>query len=85
MDSPLSVGAPKVGTGEPTQIGGGPEADVEDARTVLISLASDITRMGDHGVGQTTKTINQVLCGPDFMAVAGATQLVLDAALRHER
>ena len=36
---------------------------------------------GPAGAGQTTKLINQVLCGLGFMAVAEATQLALDAGV----
>ena len=38
-------------------------------------VASNQTHMGGPGAGQTTKLINQVLCGLDFMAVAEATAL----------
>lgn len=37
--------------------------------------------MGPVGAGQTTKLINQVLCGLNFMAVAEATQLALAAGV----
>jgi 2-hydroxy-3-oxopropionate reductase len=37
--------------------------------------------MGPAGAGQTTKLINQVLCGLGFLAVAEATQLALDAGV----
>ncbi len=33
------------------------------------------------GAGQTTKLINQVLCGLGFLTVAEATQLALDAGV----
>jgi 2-hydroxy-3-oxopropionate reductase len=85
VDSPLSGGAPKAAIGQLTLMCGGPEADVDDARTVLSHVASNITRMGDHGAGQTTKLINQVLCGLTFMAVAEATQLALDAGVDAEK
>ncbi|GIT89583.1 6-phosphogluconate dehydrogenase [Jannaschia pagri] len=85
VDSPLSGGAPKALIGELTLMCGGAEADVEDAKTVLSHVASNITRMGDVGAGQTTKLINQVLCGLNFMAVAEATQLALDAGVDAEK
>ncbi|WP_378944237.1 NAD(P)-dependent oxidoreductase [Paracoccus sp. R86501] len=84
VDSPLSGGAPKAATGNLTLMCGGPDADVTEAKTVLSHVASNITRMGDHGAGQTTKLINQVLCGLNFMAVAEATQLALDAGVDAE-
>lgn len=81
VDSPLSGGAPKVATGELTLMVGGAEQDFADAREVLQHLASNITHMGPAGAGQTTKLINQVLCGLNFLAVAEATQLALDAGV----
>ncbi|WP_371156043.1 NAD(P)-dependent oxidoreductase [Jannaschia sp. 2305UL9-9] len=84
VDAPLSGGAPKAETGELTLMCGGAEADVEDARGVLSHVASNITRMGPVGAGQTTKLINQVLCALNFLAVAEATQLAQDAGVDAE-
>ncbi len=81
VDSPLSGGAPKALTGELTLMAGGEAADVADAHTVLRHLSTNFTHMGPVGAGQTTKLINQVLCGLGFMAVAEATQLALDAGV----
>lgn len=81
VDSPLSGGAPKAATGELTLMLGGEAGAVEDARTVLQHVAANITHMGPAGAGQTTKLINQVLCGLNFMAVAEATKLALDAGV----
>ena len=81
VDSPLSGGAPKALIGELTLMAGGSEKDVADARVVLKHVASNYTHMGPVGAGQTTKLINQVLCGLNFLAVAEATQLALDAGV----
>ena len=81
VDSPLSGGVPKVAVGQLTLMLGGRAADVADASTVLRHLAGNITHMGPAGAGQTTKLINQVLCGLTFLAVAEATQLALDAGV----
>lgn len=81
VDSPLSGGAPKALSGELTLMAGGTPQDVEDARQILKNLAKNITHMGDVGAGQATKLINQVLCGLNFLAVAEATQLALDAGI----
>jgi 2-hydroxy-3-oxopropionate reductase len=81
VDSPLSGGAPKVLIGQLTLMAGGSVADVEDAHSVLKHVASNYTHMGPVGAGQTTKLINQVLCGLGFLAVAEATQLALDAGV----
>ncbi len=81
VDSPLSGGAPKALTGELTLMAGGASADVADAHAVLRHVASNYTHMGDVGAGQTTKLINQVLCGLGFLGVAEATKLALDAGV----
>ncbi|MGJ8571982.1 MAG: NAD(P)-dependent oxidoreductase [Hoeflea sp.] len=81
VDSPLSGGAPKALVGELTLMAGGDAADVEQAHKVLRHVASNYTHMGPSGAGQTTKLINQVLCGLGFLAVAEATQLALDAGV----
>ena len=75
VDSPLSGGIPKAATGELTLMQGGTADDVAEAQAILSHVASNQTRMGGPGAGQTTKLINQVLCGLTFMAVAEATAL----------
>ncbi|MEM9320733.1 MAG: NAD(P)-dependent oxidoreductase [Pseudomonadota bacterium] len=85
VDSPLSGGAPKALIGELTLMAGGTEANVADAHNVLKHVATNYTRMGPVGAGQTTKLINQVLCGLGFLAVAEATQLAIDAGVDAER
>ncbi len=81
VDAPLSGGAPKALIGELTLMIGGEEAYVSRAMECLKLLASNMTHMGPSGAGQTTKIINQVLCGLNFVAVAEATQLALDAGV----
>lgn len=81
VDSPLSGGAPKALIGQLTLMAGGTPQDVADAHEVLQHVASNYTHMGPVGSGQTTKLINQVLCGLNFLAVAEATQLALDAGV----
>ncbi len=85
VDSPLSGGAPKALVGELTLMAGGEAADVERAHQVLKHVASNYTHMGPSGAGQTTKLINQVLCGLGCIAVAEATQLALDAGVDAEK
>ncbi len=85
VDSPLSGGAPKALTGELTLMAGGDAQDVERAHRALQHVASNYTHMGPSGAGQTTKLINQVLCGLGFLAVAEATQLALDAGVDAEK
>lgn len=75
VDSPLSGGIPRAATGELTLMQGGAAQDVARAQAVLARVASNQTHMGPAGAGQTTKLINQVLCGLGFLAVAEATAL----------
>ncbi|MFK7871519.1 MAG: NAD(P)-dependent oxidoreductase [Roseobacter sp.] len=81
VDSPLSGGAPKALLGELTLMAGGAAQDVERAHVALRHVASNYTHMGPSGAGQTTKLINQVLCGLGFLAVAEATRLAQDAGV----
>ena len=85
VDSPLSGGIPKAATGELTLMQGGAAQDVAAAQEILSGVARNQTRMGGPGAGQTTKLINQVLCGLGFLAVAEATALAeaagVDAAM----
>lgn len=81
VDSPLSGGIPKAALGELTLMQGGAEADVAEAQAVLARVAANQTRMGGPGAGQTTKLINQVLCGLGFLAVAEATALAQAAGV----
>ena len=88
VDSPLSGGIPKAAIGQLTLMQGGAEADVADAQDVLAQVASNQTRMGGPGTGQTTKLINQVLCGLGFLAVAeaaGVDATMVPQALRGGR
>ena len=81
LDCPLSGGAPKALAGKLTVMAGGDETDFNAACIVMNQLCANFTLMGPVGAGQTTKLINQVLCGLHFVAVAEATQLAIDAGV----
>lgn len=81
IDAPLSGGAPKALIGELTVMAGGTAADFETSRAVMDKLCHNYTLMGPSGAGQTTKLINQLLCGIGFLAVAEATRLAQDAGV----
>lgn len=85
VDSPLSGGAPKAATGNLTLMQGGEADHVARAQTVLAQVASNQTHMGPVGAGQTTKLINQILCGLNFLAVAEATALAEAAGVAADR
>ncbi|MGB0846599.1 MAG: NAD(P)-dependent oxidoreductase [Thiolinea sp.] len=81
LDCPLSGGAPKALTGQLTVMAGGDETDFTASKPVMDLLCANYTLMGPSGAGQTTKLLNQVLCALNFVAVAEATQLALDAGV----
>lgn len=81
VDSPLSGGAPKALTGSLTLMLGGTDEACQRAANFLDVLADNATHMGPAGAGQTTKLINQVLCGLGFVAIAEATKLAQDAGV----
>ncbi|MEM6663250.1 MAG: NAD(P)-dependent oxidoreductase [Pseudomonadota bacterium] len=81
IDAPLSGGAPKALIGELTVMAGGTAEHFERSRAVMSGLCKNYTHMGPSGAGQTTKLINQLLCGIGFMAVAEATRLAQDAGV----
>lgn len=81
LDCPLSGGAPKALTRQLAVMAGGSSADFAAAEPVMRHLCANFTHMGPSGAGQTTKLINQVLCALNFLAVAEATRLALDAGV----
>ncbi len=85
LDCPLSGGAPKALEGKLTVMVGGDPADFAKAKPILDDLCQNLTLMGPSGAGQTTKLINQVLCALNFVAVAEATRLAVDAGVDAQR
>ncbi len=85
VDAPLSGGAPGAKAGKLTLMIGGEAKAVARAKTVLCHLAANMTHMGGHGAGQTTKLINQVLCAANFLSIAEATRLALDGGVDAEK
>ncbi|MFK8033129.1 MAG: NAD(P)-dependent oxidoreductase [Hyphomicrobiales bacterium] len=81
LDCPLSGGAPKALIGGLAVMVGGDADAFEKSKAVMNDLCANYTLMGPSGAGQTTKLINQVLCALNFVAVAEATQLALDAGV----
>jgi 2-hydroxy-3-oxopropionate reductase len=85
LDCPLSGGAPKAIEGKLTVMAGGDPAHFAEAKPILDDLCQNLTLMGPSGSGQTTKLINQVLCALNFVAVAEATRLAVDAGVDAQR
>ncbi|MFF5965064.1 NAD(P)-dependent oxidoreductase [Streptomyces collinus] len=81
VDAPLSGGAPGAERGELTLMLGGEEEHVERALPALGALAARLTHLGPAGSGQLVKSVNQVLVGVGFAALAEAAALVRAAGL----
>ncbi|TPQ21660.1 NAD(P)-dependent oxidoreductase [Streptomyces sporangiiformans] len=81
VDAPLSGGAPGAERGELTLMLGGDDEHVERALPVLGALATRLTHLGPAGSGQLVKSVNQVLVGCQFAALAEAAALVRAAGL----
>ncbi|WP_316959474.1 NAD(P)-dependent oxidoreductase [Streptomyces sp. TRM68367] len=81
VDAPLSGGAPGAERGELTLMLGGDEEHVERALPVLGALATRLTHLGPAGSGQLVKSVNQVLVGCGFAALAEAAAVVRAAGL----
>jgi 3-hydroxyisobutyrate dehydrogenase-like beta-hydroxyacid dehydrogenase len=84
VDAPVSGGPDGARKGELTVMAGGAESDVEAVRSVIACLATNCTRMGEVGAGQTTKMVNQAIVGAGFVVMAEALALAersgIDAA-----
>lgn len=74
VDAPLSGGAPAAEKGTLTLFVGGSAADVARAEPLISRLSNHFTHLGGAGSGQTVKSINQILCACNFLAVAEAVR-----------
>ena len=67
VDAPVSGGPPAAAAGSLAIMAGGTDEDIVRVTSLLNSMASTFTHMGDVGAGQTTKMVNrywsQQLCG----------------------
>jgi 3-hydroxyisobutyrate dehydrogenase len=84
VDAPVSGGPHAARAGTLTVMAGAEPADFTRAEPLLRDLATNVTRMGPVGAGQTTKVINQAIVGTGFVLMAEALALAeasgIDAA-----
>ena len=85
IDAPVSGGPPGVAAKTLAVMGGGSDDAIARARPIIMEYAGRFTHMGPVGAGQTTKMINQALCGVAFIALAESTRLGLNAGIDVER
>ena len=81
VDAPVSGGSEGARLGTLTIFVGGTDADVERARPVLAAMGKTITHFGPAGSGQAVKTVNQVIIGGVYLAVAEGMVLAMKAGL----
>lgn len=81
VDAPVSGGPLAAQAGTLAVMAGGAEADIATALPLLRSLATNVTRMGEVGAGQTTKVINQAIVGTGFVLMAEALALAEAAGI----
>lgn len=61
VDAPVSGGPPGAHAGTLAVMAGGEAADVERARPILATFASQVTHVGPAGCGQVAKACNQMI------------------------
>lgn len=85
LDAPVSGGSEGAANGTLTIMIGGEESQVERARPLLEAMGKTITRVGDHGAGQTAKLVNQVLVVSSMQGMAEALLLASAGGLDLEK
>jgi 3-hydroxyisobutyrate dehydrogenase len=81
IDAPVSGGAGGAQAGTLAIMCGGREAMIDRVRPVLAAYATNVTRMGPIGAGQTTKLCNQVIVGSTVCVIAEAIRLAQNAGV----
>ncbi|MCG8354659.1 MAG: NAD(P)-dependent oxidoreductase [Kiloniellales bacterium] len=85
IDAPVSGGPVGVESKTLVVMAGGEAAPFSRAEAILAAYAGRVTRMGPVGAGQTTKLINQALCGVGFAVMAEIAALARDAGIDAEQ
>jgi 3-hydroxyisobutyrate dehydrogenase len=72
VDAPVSGGVAGAEAGRLVVMAGGAAADVERLESVAGAYSQQVTRMGECGAGQASKTCNQMIIGGTVAVVAEA-------------
>jgi len=70
LDSPVSGGSEGARKGALSMMVGGSAAVLEKVRPVLSSLTASITYIGENGMGQAVKMVNQVILAGNILAMS---------------
>ncbi len=76
IDAPVSGTKPNAAAGTLRFLAGGDEAILARAEPVLLSMGSQVVRLGPVGSGATFKLINNFLCGVQVASLAEALVMV---------
>lgn len=79
LDAPVTGGDTGAIAGTLSIMVGGDEAVFGECRSVLEAMGSNIVHIGSHGMGQTVKLCNQILCGLHALAAAEALSFAAKA------
>jgi len=79
LDAPISGGPARAATGELAIMVGGEREVFERARPVLDALGSNVVYVGEQGLGEVAKMVNQVLIGNIMIAIGEAFALGVKA------
>lgn len=72
LDAPVSGGDVGAREGTLSVMVGGEEEVYEECLPIFQSMGRTITRVGENGMGQTVKLVNQILVGMNMLGVAEA-------------
>jgi len=81
LDAPVSGGEKGAREGNLAFMVGGPEHVFERCRGLLASMGTSIIRVGESGMGQVAKLVNNLIVGATFAAVAEGFALGVKSGL----
>lgn len=85
LDAPVSGGQSGAENATLSIMVGGAEAVFERCRPVFAALGKSAVHMGGHGMGQTTKLVNNVICALTIEAVCEGAVLAAKAGIEPGR
>jgi 2-hydroxy-3-oxopropionate reductase len=85
LDAPVSGGEPKAVDGSLAIMVGGPVESFDSIKSILGTMGSSVTHVGDVGSGNVAKLANQMIVAQNIAAVSEAMVLATKAGVDPER
>jgi 2-hydroxy-3-oxopropionate reductase len=85
LDAPVSGGDVGARNGTLSIMVGGPKEAFNEVLPIFQAMGKTITHIGNHGDGQVTKAVNQILVGMNMLAVAEAFMFAKKAGIDLEK